>query len=420
METTTREQRGLVIAATARIRQKGNVWLVPSQSNSSNKYAVSLHPEHPHCTCPDHELNGCRCKHIFAATIVYQRELFEDGTIVEKESLTLHVERKTYPQQWSAYNAAQTTEKSTLQVLLHDLCKGIPDAVQAGAGRPRLPLGDGIFCACLKVYSQLSSRRFTSDLCDAQAKGYINRVPHFNSVLNVFDAEGTTEILTSLIEQSAAPLAALETKFAIDSTAFSGCRFDRWFDTKFKQAVPKCNRAWVKAHCAVGCLTNVVTAVTITDKDGGDSPMLEPLMQTTLKSFSIVDLCADKAYLSVANLQLIEDQGINSFIPFKVSNTKAKYPGAWNKAFHFFNLHREEFLQRYHARSNAESTFSAIKRKFGDSVKAKNDRAMRNEVLAKIVCHNLSCLIHAMQEFGIDPDFTCTNIRSLAHKCDTI
>ena len=50
-----------------------------------------------------------------------------------------------------------------------------------------------------------------------------------------------------------------------------------------------------------------------------------------------------------------------------------------------------------------------VKRKFGDSVKAKNERSMRNEVLAKIVCHNLCCLIHAMQEFGIDVTFSCTN-----------
>jgi transposase len=76
-----------------------------------------------------------------------------------------------------------------------------------------------------------------------------------------------------------------------------------------------------------------------------------------------------------------------------------------SKAFHYFNLHREEFLKRYHARSNAESTLSSVKRKFGDSVKAKNDRSMRNEVPAKFVCHNLSCLIHAMEEFGIDPSF---------------
>ena len=88
----------------------------------------------------------------------------------------------------------------------------------------------------------------------------------------------------------------------------------------------------------------------------------------------------------------------------------ASRPGVWNNAFHFFNLHRDEFAARYHRRSNIESTFSMIKRKFGDSVKAKNDLAMKNEVLAKFVCHNLCCLIQSTQEFGIDPSFGCTTI----------
>jgi len=56
-------------------------------------------------------------------------------------------------------------------------------------------------------------------------------------------------------------------------------------------------------------------------------------------------------------------------------------------------------------RSNAESTFSAINRKFGDSVRAKNDLSMKNETLAKFVCHNLCCLVQSMEEFGIDPSF---------------
>ena len=30
---------------------------------------------------------------------------------------------------------------------------------------------------------------------------------------------------------------------------------------------------------------------------------------------------------------------------------------------------------------------------------------MKNEVLAKCVCHNLCCLIQSMHEFGIDPVF---------------
>jgi hypothetical protein len=31
---------------------------------------------------------------------------------------------------------------------------------------------------------------------------------------------------------------------------------------------------------------------------------------------------------------------------------------------------------------------------------------MRNEVLAKFLCHNLCCVIQSMEEFGIDPTFS--------------
>jgi hypothetical protein len=49
--------------------------------------------------------------------------------------------------------------------------------------------------------------------------------------------------------------------------------------------------------------------------------------------------------------------------------------------------------------------FRMIKRKFGDSVRSKGELAMRNEVLAKLVCHNLCCLISAMYEMGVNPVF---------------
>ena len=46
-----------------------------------------------------------------------------------------------------------------------------------------------------------------------------------------------------------------------------------------------------------------------------------------------------------------------------------------------------------------------VKAKFGDGVRSKTDVAMKNEVLAKIVCHNICCLISAIHEFGLDPVF---------------
>ena len=70
--------------------------------------------------------------------------------------------------------------------------------------------------------------------------------------------------------------------------------------------------------------------------------------------------------------------------------------------FHFYSLHREEFLSRYHLRSNVETTFHMVKSKFGDSVRSKTDRAMANEVRAKILCHNICCVIQSMYEFGVE------------------
>ena len=77
----------------------------------------------------------------------------------------------------------------------------------------------------------------------------------------------------------------------------------------------------------------------------------------------------------------------------------------FEKAFHFFQFNQEEYMARYHKRSNVESTFSAIKRKFGADVVNRNPVAMVNEVLSKIICHNICCLIHEQENLGVSPAF---------------
>ena len=86
-------------------------------------------------------------------------------------------------------------------------------------------------------------------------------------------------------------------------------------------------------------------------------------------------------------------------------NATGNIGGAYQQMFHYFMFRREEFLQHYHKRSNIESTFSMIKRKFGDSLRSKTDVAMVNEALCKILCHNLVVLIHETYELGVDPVF---------------
>ncbi len=316
---------------------------------------------------------------------VIQREFefdAETGTTTETETVLMQtVKKTTYRQDWSAYNTAQTNEKAMFQVLLHDLCKDIPEPKpSAVGGRPRLPMADAIFAACFKVFTTVSGRRCISDLCDAKDKGYINGVPHFNSIFNIFDAQETTAILTDLVTKTAAPLKSLESTFAIDSSGFSGCKFDRWYDEKWGQ--PRSMRSWVKVHAVVGVKTNVITAVEVTDKNAGDSPQLQPLLNATAQNFNIQDFTANMAYLSEENLNAIVGTGASPFIPFK-SNSTATHPGIWNRMFHYFNFRREEFLKRYHQRSNIGSTFSMLKRKFGDSVRSKTDLAMRTKCWPK-------------------------------------
>ena len=396
-----REQRGMELAATRIIKKKGGIWMVPSQSGG-DKYQVQIMPEKSSCTCLDHETRGVKCKHIYAATFVMKREEHADGSVTITESVTVTAtKRTTYPQHWSAYNEAQTHEQDKFQVLLADLCSGLV-TVPPKSGRPPLPLSDAVFAIVFKVYSTVSQRRFMSDLRSAHERGYIAKVPHFNSISNYLENATLTPILRNLITQSSLPLQSVETDFAADSSGFTTCRFTRWFDQKYGTVKQKAD--WVKCHLMCGVKTNIVTAVEIHEKFANDTKFLPPLVNATAQNFQVDEVSADKGYISRQNADAIANVGATPFISFR-SDNRAGNGGTWDKMYHYFQFRRTEFLQHYHKRSNVESTFSMMKRKFGDGLRSKTDVAMVNETLCKVLCHNLVVLIHETHELGIDPMF---------------
>jgi transposase len=118
------------------------------------------------------------------------------------------------------------------------------------------------------------------------------------------------------------------------------------------------------------------------------------------------EFSADKAYLSQVNLEFADELGAKPYFAFKVNSRGDTRPGIWNRMHAHFTLRRDDYLRHYHKRSNVESTFSMIKRKFGDAVRSKTETAMVNEVIAKVICHNLCVVIQEMHELGIDPGFT--------------
>lgn len=196
------------------------------------------------------------------------------------------------------------------------------------------------------------------------------------------------------------PLRSLETDFAIDSSGFVSTKYEKWYDHKYGITRTRC--MWLKTHIASGVKTNVIAAVRILDKNAHDSPQFVPLVKETRKHFEIGEVSADKAYGSYEDFEAVAECGGQAFIAFK-SNATGAAGGQFEKAFHYFQFNQEEYMAHYHKRSNVESTFSAVKRKFGADVVSKNPDAMVNEVLCTIICHNLCCLIMEQETLGIVP-----------------
>ena len=78
-----RQQRGLEIAATAKIAEKGRAWLVPSQTGKG-RYTVCLDPA-TSLQLPRPRDGGVKCKHMFAVEYVVSRQRNSDGSTTVTE-----------------------------------------------------------------------------------------------------------------------------------------------------------------------------------------------------------------------------------------------------------------------------------------------------------------------------------------------
>jgi hypothetical protein len=196
---------------------------------------------------------------------------------------------------WPEYNKSQTKEKYHFEKLLYELCRDIPGMERKkGPGRPRLPLSDMIFSATYKVYTTFSTRRFMTDVEEALTKGYISKLPNFNSILKYLEMEALTPILRQLIADSSLPLKELEDRFATDSTGISTSRYVSWHNARYGHEQD--NHDWVKLHLTCGVLTHIVTCVEITGRHANDSPQFPRLVKSTARNFEVKEMSADKAY----------------------------------------------------------------------------------------------------------------------------
>lgn len=311
-----------------------------------------------------------------------------------------------YKQKWPAYNQTQTSEFSMFQDILIELLDSL--IISKSINRPGRPFNDlkeMIFCCVMRTYYGKSSRRCVSFLDYAITKGYISKKPHFNTILNYYKEEAMIDILKFLVEKSASPLKQLEMDFAVDASGFSTSLFGRWLDVRTETDNVK--RIYKKAHVTSGVISNIITAIEVTPGYYADSPQFKKLVKITAETFKIREISADKAYSSRKNLQTVAELGGIPYIMFK-DNAKTNPRGnlVWNTMKRFFDENKEYFLMKYHKRSNAETVFSMIKRKFGNHLYSKSDIGQTNEILCKALAHNICVLIQEYFENAVKLRFS--------------
>lgn len=110
-----------------------------------------------------------------------------------------------------------------------------------------------------------------------------------------------------------------------------------------------------------------------------------------IKNLDVKFLLADKAYDAEWFHEYCYDRKIQTVIP-KKSNIR--------KGFYRRKQMKNYSDEKYHQRSNIESGFSAIKRKYGGSVSGKSLKSINSELSCKAIAHNLR-LLH--QRFSTEP-----------------
>lgn len=313
-------------------------------------------------------------------------------------------QKNSYPQDWPAYNHAQTMEKVLFKRLASDLLQVVHEEKKPSRGPHGYNIQTRLFTLLLQTYTGKSSRRVVSEVKEAKGQGLVEQVPHFNSILNFYDDRDLPELLKQLISITAKPLEQVEQDFTVDSSGFSTSQYESWNHAKYKPH--KEMRKFRKAHIMSGVKTNVITAVNVTRGLAGDSPEFIPLVRRTGKHFVIREVSADAAYSARKNLEEVSKQGGIPFISFRRRATgKSRGAMIWSRMYQYFTEHKEEFMRHYHKRSNAETVFSMIKRKLNMRLRNKKEIGQENEILLKCLVHNIIVLVHEICELGIKVDF---------------
>jgi transposase len=366
-----------------------------------------LHPKHISSPDPDRaRAFGDLYDAYFGEDFIdVQYQLDDDGAAPPTPSPPA-APRPTYPQDWSSYDQAKTHEDSLFKQLLVELVLIAQEERKTKRGRTGHHSWEKILSMCIKEYYKSDLRKTESILRSLHEAALLPRAPGYRSIDRFYNDSAVTPILERLLLISALPLAHLEQTGAMDSTGFSVRKYRSWCEYKWGKGEGR-ERVWVKLHAWGGTTTNVFVGAKVTSGNVGDAPMFKEVVGNQPRHFKMREFVADKAYSSREIFQFLKSLDLEPYIPFKI-NAKPDPKGVriWREMYEFFKSSPQEYYDVYHRRSNIETCFHMLKQRFGHRLLTKNFIANQNEILAKMLCHNICVLIQEAYERGVQINFT--------------
>ncbi|KXB03335.1 hypothetical protein AKJ48_04000 [candidate division MSBL1 archaeon SCGC-AAA261O19] len=275
-----------------------------------------------------------------------------------------------HPINWSKYDEAQVNELRDMLVHIRDVVDVAVmrldlEETKAERGRPPYPAGDLAKGILLQQYFEVPNRVAAGFVDLFKEKLGIESSYSYKTLERAYDDPHVIMILREVFKMTQEPVRDEEKNFAPDGTGIPTALSVNWArDSEDNEK----KYEFLSMIAMMGASHHLISAVEFPDNPAAhESPYFEPLLKGTDTSYtSIGKVSGDAAYLSRDNCDLVESLGgTPRFYPKEGITLKMRgSSGAWTDMLLDFIDDPQQWLRDYHSRSNAESVFSAFKRKF--------------------------------------------------------
>ncbi|KXB03461.1 hypothetical protein AKJ47_02175 [candidate division MSBL1 archaeon SCGC-AAA261G05] len=170
---------------------------------------------------------------------------------------------------------------------------------------------------------------------------------------------------------------------AVDSTGIKVTNRGEWMRKTHRGE----RGGWIKVHVAVDVESKEILSIEVTDEKTGDSEVFEDLVE----DLDPKDCLGDGGYDSEKVFKILEKKGVGSPGIKIRKNARTGLSPRGQAAKEFQELGHEEWKKKheYGKRWAVEGFFSAVKRCFGETVRAASPAGMVREVKRKFGLYNL-------------------------------